>query len=75
MKTGSPGTLKLALTDAGHVLLTVSAEDGTEVNMAMSWSAWVGLTGKLSAVHRDDQIRRSIDQRDRLAREAREALE
>ncbi len=74
MKIGAPGTLALALTEEGHVLITIHAADGTEVNMALTWTSWAEITGSLYAARADRQRQRVIAQRNRLKEEAEDAL-
>ena len=74
MTLGSEGTISIGVTTQGQVLLTIHAEDGTEVNMALTWRAWIRIAETVKAQWLNYHKRLDIARRDKLKKEARDAM-
>ena len=74
MTLGAEGTIGVGMTTQGHVLVTIKVEDGTEIEMALTFSNWITLTEKVKQAWLTYYEKLDIIRQDQLKKEARDAL-
>ena len=74
MPPGAEGVVGAGVTTEGQVLLTVKAEDGIEVHVALTWSAWIKMVEAVKGQWLEYHKRLDIARRDKLKKEVQDAM-